>query len=89
MNVFVSRDSQNDESNIPRIKLGDFGSTADLSRVRGKLGRAGTPIYMAPEVGSAKLSKAVDIWSLGVVLYSLIDDEIAGLSLAQAEALIH
>ena len=36
------------------------------------LGVAGTPYFMAPEVGSGKYDTKIDIWSLGVLLYQLV-----------------
>ena len=52
------------------VRLIDFGlaaaSQAKLTAV------AGTPYYMAPEVIKGKYGAQSDLWSLGVVLYTLV-----------------
>lgn len=57
------------------IKLGDFGLATKLD-FDGERKRTicGTPNYIAPEVleGKAGHSYEVDIWSLGVIIYTLI-----------------
>ena len=57
------------------IKLGDFGLATKLD-FDGEKKRTicGTPNYIAPEVleGRAGHSYEVDIWSLGVIIYTLI-----------------
>lgn len=53
------------------IRLIDFG----LSKVqKGKDLKelAGTPLYMAPEVITGGYGKEADMWSLGVLLYTLV-----------------
>ena len=53
------------------IRLIDFG----LSKVQKekKLDEvAGTPLYMAPEVINGSYGKEADMWSLGVLLYTLV-----------------
>jgi serine/threonine protein kinase len=48
------------------IKLADFG----LANIGWELNTAcGTPQYVAPEVYNGKYDSAVDIWSLGVVIF--------------------
>ena len=73
-NFFVSqRDNQ-----APHLKVLDFGiatapeGTSDLTNTQSVIG---TPAYMAPEqMRSSKTSDArSDIWSLGVVLYELLE----------------
>ena len=57
------------------IKLGDFGLAAKLEFDNEKRHTVcGTPNYLAPEVLSSKIghSYEVDVWSLGVVLYTII-----------------
>ena len=57
------------------IKLGDFGLATKLD-FDGEKKRTicGTPNYIAPEVleGKAGHSYEVDVWSLGVIIYTLI-----------------
>ena len=57
------------------VKLGDFGLATKLD-FDGEKKRTicGTPNYIAPEVleGKAGHSYEVDIWSLGVIIYTLI-----------------
>ena len=57
------------------IKLGDFGLAAKVE-FDGEKKRTicGTPNYIAPEIleGKTGHSYEVDIWSLGVILYTLL-----------------
>jgi polo-like kinase 1 len=66
-NLFINENMQ--------IKLGDFGLATKLD-FDGEKKRTicGTPNYIAPEVleGRAGHSYQVDIWSLGVIIYTLI-----------------
>ena len=59
------------------FKLGDFGISRTMEHVymSASMSGAGTPQYMAPEVytGRAYNNKA-DIYSLGIVLYQLMND---------------
>lgn len=72
-NILLSHPVANELLNI---KLTDFG----LSYVRGGVGSdsmmqsvCGTPIYMAPEViTDLGYSQQCDIWSLGVIMYTLL-----------------
>ena len=58
-----------------KIKIGDFGLASRLE-FEGERKRTicGTPNYIAPEVleGKNGHSYEVDIWSLGVILYTLV-----------------
>ena len=71
-NIFINSDS--------RVKLGDFGLARTLHS--GKNGFGGiitdyvaTRWYRAPEMllGSVDYGKPIDMWSVGCILYELID----------------
>ena len=66
-NIFVSR--------IGDFKLGDFGIARTVEKTASGLSKKGTYTYMAPEVyrGDA-YGSSVDIYSLGIVLYRLLND---------------
>lgn len=56
------------------FKLGDFGISRSLSHTMSGLSKKGTDLYMAPEVYRGdKYNATVDIYSLGIVLYSLLN----------------
>ena len=58
-----------------RVKVGDFGLAAKLTHVNEKRRTiCGTPNYIAPEIleGKEGHSFEVDIWSAGVVMYTLL-----------------
>ncbi|MBQ0036003.1 MAG: serine/threonine protein kinase [Firmicutes bacterium] len=57
------------------FKLGDFGIARNLENMTMSLSRKGTMNYMSPEVanGSADYDIRVDIYSLGLVLYKLMN----------------
>lgn len=55
------------------VKLIDFGLSKNASKKELLQSMTGTPYYMAPEIfEDAKYDKAVDIWSLGVVLFTCL-----------------
>jgi serine/threonine protein kinase len=65
-NIFVNEDGA--------FKLGDFGIARELSKSGRAASMRGTPLYMAPEVYRGdKYDAAVDIYSLGIVLYKLVN----------------
>lgn len=56
------------------FKLGDFGIARKLENMTGSLSQKGTFFYMAPEVANSRHYDArVDIYSLGLVLYRLLN----------------
>ena len=66
-NIFISR--------FGEYKLGDFGIARKLEATQANLSRKGTLNYMAPEVyKSEEYGSNVDIYSLGMVLYTLLNN---------------
>lgn len=62
------------------LKLGDFGLATKLDFSKQKRYTVcGTPNYIAPEVLNGKCGHSfeVDIWSLGVIIYTLIFGKVA------------
>ena len=58
-----------------QIKLGDFGLACTIEHEGEKrMTLCGTPNYLAPEIldGSEGHSFEVDIWALGVVIFTLL-----------------
>ena len=56
-------------------KLGDFGVARTLEKTTGGLSKKGPYTYMAPEIyREEKYGSTVDIYSLGVVLYRLLNN---------------
>lgn len=56
-------------------KLGDFGIAKEVEVMQSGLTKAGTPTYMAPEVYHGQpYNASVDMYSLGVVLYRLLNN---------------
>lgn len=65
-NIFVSR--------FGDFKLGDFGIARELERSMSGLSKKGTFSYMAPEMyRGGQYDSRVDIYSLGLVLYKLMN----------------
>jgi len=58
-------------TNENQIRLIDFGLAA-VAEKRTLTEFAGTPYYMAPEVFKHLYGRKSDIWSLGVILYTLL-----------------
>ena len=56
------------------FKLGDFGIARTIEKTTGGMSKKGTYKYMAPEVFRGEhYDSTVDIYSLGIVLYSLLN----------------
>lgn len=68
-NIFVNRNGN--------YKLGDFGISRIISNAPMSMASTGigTPEYAAPEQTSGKYDKRVDIYSLGLVLYELSNQQ--------------
>lgn len=77
-NYIIHRDIKPDNIFISRFgeyKLGDFGIARKLEPTQANLSRKGTLNYMAPEVyKSEEYGSNVDIYSLGLVLYTLLNN---------------
>ena len=59
-------------TNSETVRLIDFGLSKASKNNRNLTTVAGTPYYMAPEVLEGSYSQKADIWSLGVLLYTLV-----------------
>ena len=57
------------------FKLGDFGIARQMEKTQSTLSRKGTEMYMAPELGFGESGSSynVDIYSLGLVMYRLLN----------------
>ena len=63
-----------DSSDVTSILLADFGFATYMPKEGYLTRRCGTPAYIAPEVwNSAPYDYACDMWSVGVLLWVLID----------------
>ena len=57
------------------FKLGDFGIARTIEKTSGGLSKKGTYTYMAPEVYKGEdYGSAVDIYSLGLVMYRMLNE---------------
>ncbi len=66
-NIFVS--------SFGDFKVGDFGIAKELEKTSGAMSSKGTFNYMAPEIAAGKkYDHTVDIYSLGLVLYKLLNN---------------
>ena len=63
------------DKNYDKIKISDFGLSRIIKEGSFMQTICGTPEYIAPEVLKSKTTngygKAVDLWSLGVILYTM------------------
>lgn len=56
-------------------KIGDFGVAKTIEKTKMGLSRKGTYMYMAPEIYSSRpYGPTVDIYSLGIVMYKLLNE---------------
>ena len=56
-----------------KIKIGDFGLSAKIENGERMKTLCGTPNYIAPEILlKSGHTYPVDIWSLGVIIYTLL-----------------
>jgi calcium-dependent protein kinase len=64
---------------MPTIKIIDFGTAIEIDKVNGKITKfAGTQAYVAPEVnspGKEGYDFKCDMWSIGVIAYTLLTGE--------------
>jgi len=58
-------------TNSGSLRLLDFG-LSKIQESKSLKTRAGTPLFMAPEVLAGKYGAEADIWSVGVMLYVLV-----------------
>lgn len=66
-NIFIS--------SFGDFKVGDFGIAKELEKTSGAMSSKGTYNYMAPEIAAGKkYDYTVDIYSLGLVLYKLLNN---------------
>ena len=66
-NIFISDNGD--------FKLGDFGIARTIEKTAGGMSKKGTYKYMAPEVFRGEnYDSTVDIYSLGIVMYSLLNE---------------
>jgi serine/threonine-protein kinase ULK/ATG1 len=62
-----------DTGDRPTLKIADFGFARLLSDTELTASICGSPMYMAPEIQfGGKYSRAVDLWSLGAILFEMI-----------------
>jgi len=54
------------------LKVGDYGLCKSMSSNQKQTQRVGTVHYMAPEIGSGKYDKAIDIYACGVMLFEML-----------------
>ncbi|MBN2445974.1 MAG: serine/threonine protein kinase [Phycisphaerae bacterium] len=72
------------------VLIGDYGLSKHISvsRHSGQTVSVGTVHYMAPEIGSGNYSKAIDIYSLGVILYEMLTGRLPFTGSSMAEVLM-
>ena len=58
------------------LKVGDYGLCKSLSSGQRQTQRVGTVHYMAPEIGSGKYDKSIDLYACGVMLYEMLTGQV-------------
>ena len=56
------------------VRLIDFGLSKQSNKQQKTM--AGTPLYMSPELLNGKYGPGADMWSLGVILYTLVSGKL-------------
>ncbi|KAJ8340178.1 hypothetical protein SKAU_G00348110 [Synaphobranchus kaupii] len=78
-NILVKSSHNGEENGLLHIKITDFGLSAQKGGMGSKAmmqATCGTPIYMAPEViDGHEYSQQCDVWSIGVIMYTLLCGE--------------
>ena len=64
------------EKSNAEIKLIDFGLSKKYGEEKHMNTRCGTPYYIAPELLSGDYGTTVDIWGLGLILYTMLSGEL-------------
>ena len=59
-----------------KYKLVDFGFAVQIKGKSKKDEAKGTPYYISPDVLNENFGAKCDIWSLGVVLYEMLTNEL-------------
>ncbi|MBN1417247.1 MAG: serine/threonine protein kinase [Planctomycetes bacterium] len=72
------------------VKIGDYGLSKyiSLSQQSGHTLSVGTVHYMAPEIGSGKYDRGIDIYALGIIFYELLRGEVPYTGATFAEILM-
>ena len=72
------------------VKIGDYGLSKAMgaSQHSGQTVTVGTVHYMAPEIGSGRYDRGIDIYALGVVLYEMLTGQTPYLGASPGEVLM-
>lgn len=61
-----------DTSTASRLKIIDFGASKSFKKGKIYDDIVGTPYYIAPEVLQGQYTQKCDIWSIGIILYTIL-----------------
>ena len=61
------------EIELYNIRLSDFSSARSFNKSKKLTKKVGTPYYIAPEVLKRSYNEKCDVWSVGVLLFILLD----------------